>query len=213
MAKTSGPARERLISAGKKLIYKQGVSGLKVREAARLAGVNLGLFHYHFGSRKEFVRLILKEIYAEFFSQFKLSVSGGGDSLERLEKALVTLGFFARQNRALVLALLQDTLSGEKETAYFVKNNLTAHVEVLAGIVRECEKEGRIIQLPVFTALPFCALSAAAPSLMVALLEKNGAKKVFGQDFGKAKKFLLSDEAVKARVGLALRALSGGKQK
>ena len=196
-----------LIEAGKELIYKTGLSGLKVREVAREAGVNLGMFHYHFKTKEEFNRRLLKEIYDEFVSEFKLESSGEGDVLARLRRALLTLGRFARDNRVLATAIIQDLFRCEKGMVKFAKKNFTEHIRVLTALVLECRRTGVFVDVPLPTAMVFLAGSVALPNVLLTVLENNGIKLPSIPIFFDPKKTILSDEALEQRVDLAIKAL------
>ena len=51
-----------LLAAGRELFPSRGCPGLTVREVAEAAGVNLGMFHYHFKSREAFLRALLQSV-------------------------------------------------------------------------------------------------------------------------------------------------------
>ncbi|MBC7946203.1 MAG: TetR/AcrR family transcriptional regulator, partial [Burkholderiales bacterium] len=48
MPRPSQNTDRRLIKAARKLLPETGCSGLNLRQVAVKAGVNLGMFHYHF---------------------------------------------------------------------------------------------------------------------------------------------------------------------
>ena len=95
MARPPSGTDLKLKAAGRKLLQENGLTGLSVREACRVAGVNTGMFHYYFGSKDEFQKAILKEIYAEFMQNFKAGVAVAGTPRERLKTALTEVGKFA----------------------------------------------------------------------------------------------------------------------
>jgi AcrR family transcriptional regulator len=94
---------ERLLQAGLELLDENGFEGLKIRQVTEKAGVNLGMFHYHFKTKDEFTRQVLKHLYEKFFQDFSLESVGEDDPLARLRRALLALGRFFRENRTLLL--------------------------------------------------------------------------------------------------------------
>ena len=58
-----------LLAAGRELFPARGCAGLSVREVADAAGVNLGMFHYHFKSREAFLRALLQSVYEDLSSE------------------------------------------------------------------------------------------------------------------------------------------------
>ena len=207
MTRPSHQTDRLLLDAGKELICKSGASGLKVREVASKAGVNLGMFHYHFKTKQEFVRRILTEIYGEFVSQFKLESSGEGDSPERLRRALLRLGHFARDNRFLVTAIIQDLARGDREMAAFAKANFTEHIRVLLKLVMECRRQGLFVDAPLPTMMVFLAGTVALPNVVWTIMEKNRFAPASIPIFFNPERMVLSDEALAQRVDLAIKAL------
>ena len=64
-----------LLRAGRELFPETGVAQLSVRKVAIRAGVNPGMFHYHFGNKDLFVRQLLQELYDEMFASLELAAS------------------------------------------------------------------------------------------------------------------------------------------
>ena len=85
-----------LLRAGRALYPATGIRGLSVRKVAERAGVNVAMFHYHFGSKEQFVRMLLAQMYDAMFEKLSL-VAGGGDPVASLRAALLVLGRFAAQ--------------------------------------------------------------------------------------------------------------------
>ena len=82
MTRPSTNIDKKLLQAGKDLIPKTGFSGLKVRDVAKKAGANLGMFNYHFGTKDKYIEILIKEVYSEFFVSFKLESETGNNSYE-----------------------------------------------------------------------------------------------------------------------------------
>ncbi len=206
------PSRQtdlKLIRAARELLPQCGASGLNLRAVARRAGVNLGMFHYHFGSKEAFIRRVLTDSYEEFFTTLTEQCVGchADDPLKALEEAALCMGRFARDNRALLHALARDVLSGDRATVAFVRRNFTGHIGVMLKLLAETMGQGRIARMPLPTAMSFLAGAVAAPSLIseIAVRSAGGRKNRalldgFFQD-------VVSDEAIRARVRLAIKAL------
>jgi len=198
-----------LTAAGRALIYQRGFSGLSVREIAKKAKVNLGMFHYHFKTKKAFTQRLLREIYEEFFWKFSLEGGGKGPADDRLRRALNVLGQFVRDNRAIILALIQDVLSGNKETSNFLDENFFRHAAVIKNLVEEGQREGIFRPMPIPRAIAYLASSVAVPNFVITVLERAGAKKLLNFKLKMVKDDMLSDSGISARVDMALRGLSG----
>lgn len=207
----SRPSRNtdiRMINAAKKMIYENGISGLKIRKVAREAKVNLGMFYYNFETKEKFTQQVLKEIYDEFFSGFVLETEKDAAPVEKLRQALILLGKFARNNRSLVIAIIKDIINGHKNTIEFTKNNFTKHISVIFRLISDCQKKGDIIKIPLPHTAVFLAGAIAFPNLVAEVVEKVKTGKLKHIPINMIMNKILTDEAIEQRVDLAINALS-----
>src|SRR5438445_11052161 len=83
----AGPGRNiehALLKSGRKLYAQRGSTGLAVRALTEHARVNLGMFHYHFRTKDEFVRRLLSGWYEDMFEQLTGHIHQDGSPLRRL---------------------------------------------------------------------------------------------------------------------------------
>lgn len=197
-----------LIEAGRDMILEAGLSGLRVRQVSRRAGVNLGMFHYYFKTKNEFIDKVLQETYEEFFSRFNAESSGKDGPHERLKRALVTLARFIRDNRGLILMLVKDVLDGQKQATSFAKKNAPRHVSIIVELVGQCQKEGVLRKMPLPFAMSFFLGAIGAPAIMIGIMEKAKAQRPLGRPLDEVKNLMLSDSAILERVEMVLKVFS-----
>ena len=197
-----------LIEEARKLLPKTGCTGLNLREVASKAGVNLGMFHYHFKTKEEFTRRVLETVYEEFLIDFSIEASRGETPIESLRSALNSMGRFSRNNRALILSLIRDVLNGDREVVRFVKNNFGRHFGVLVKIIRECQKTGALEKEPLPLVMTHLLGTVGVPHLIFELLERSSARKPFGLALSFVRSTVLSDAAIEKRVERALKGWS-----
>jgi AcrR family transcriptional regulator len=196
-----------MILAGKELVTESGISALKVRKIAARAGVNLGMFNYHFGTREKYIERLVSEVYEEFFSNFKMESETSGNSLERLRKVLLGAAFFIRENRTLIEPFIEEIMKGNKKLFDFARKNMTKHVNVILALLAECQKDGYIVKTPILAMLPMIIGAVALPNIVVRILEKNYKNVFFGLAVPGIRKVALSDSMIAERVDLVLRGL------
>lgn len=205
MARPTSGTDLKLKAAGRKLLQEKGITGLSVREACRVAGVNTGMFHYYFGSKEKFLKEILKEIYAEFMLNFKAGVGVAGTPRDRLRNALTEVGKFARSVRSTAPLLFADLAYGKKEAFAFVSGNFTEHVRQMAALAEECRPGSAVKDRSV----PFMIVSMVSvmvfPMLVGGVLERNGVKELGGRSLEALRQELFSDEGIAERAGIAVR--------
>ncbi len=197
-----------LIAAGQALFPQAGCAGLTIRQVADAAGVNIGMFHYHFRTREAFLRAVMQATYDEMFSQLTLEVARprAESAIEHLRAALRVLGRFVRDHRKFIARLLADYLSGEPLAREFVVANFPRHFQVMAGLVAEGQKRGTLRPMPIAQALGFCAGSLSMPLVAVgAVIDAGTLPRAAARALDAA---VLCDSAIDQRIDLALAALA-----
>src|SRR5258706_4483877 len=155
-----------LLAAGRRLFPQRGCAGLSVREIADSAGVNLGMFHYHFKSREAFLRALMQQAYEEMFATLTLEVAREKDPVVNLRNALRVLGRFMRDNRPFLARVFTDALSGEQCAREFLRDNMPRHLGVLHGIVTEGQMRGSFIDIPFPQVIGLCGGGMVMPILL-----------------------------------------------
>lgn len=207
MARPSKNTDLKLIEAGRRLLPQTGVSDLSLRQVAEEAKVNLGMFHYHFGSKDEFVRQVLQQIYEELFIQLEREFTEGATlrkPLERLRSLLLILGRFAFQNRLMLASIIRDILGGEKVVREFLIENFPRHISLMHQAVVDCQSRGLIREdLKVPQILVLCASSLVASSVMATALDRVNPDLLKGA----VREEFFSEELIEARIDFILRGL------
>ena len=201
-----------LIAAGRALLPEVGCSALTIRQVAEAAGVNIGMFHYHFKTREAFLRAVMQATYEEMFARFTLAVGDPRDTRpeEHLRASFRVLGRFLRDNRKFMARVLADALAGEAVARDFLKDNLPRHGRVLLGLLALGQASGALRKMAVPQALGFCAGSIAMPILAGgAIVESGTLPKAAARALSKA---LLTDAAIDQRIDLALTALAAPRR-
>jgi len=206
MARPPERSDQKLLKAARAIIGRTGFSGLRLRAVAKKAGVNLGLFHYHFGTKKAFVRRLLQDIYEDFFGRLRLESSGDGRPVKRLRRALLIFGVFSRDNRDIFVILLTEALHGNAEAISYLQANVPRHVRVITDIISQGQKAREIKPLPLPVAASFALGAMGAPSLMFTAIERSGDPTIRRElEFYRGE--FLSDSAIRRRADLVLAAL------
>lgn len=205
MARPSRNIDRLLLQAGRELLTETGCRGFSIRQLAERAGVNLGMFHYHFKTRDNFCRAVLADTYEEMFARLTTRAEEGADPMEQLRGALTVLGRFARDHRPLLAQLLVDILSGEALVLEFFAGALQRNLTVIGRLIGEAQAAGRMKPLPLLQVVGMLMGTVAAPTLIVGTIA--------GQPwappaFAAADTELLTDEAIATRIELALGALA-----
>ncbi len=209
MPRPSRNVDEQLLRAGRDLFPETGYAALSVRRVAERAGVNPGMFHYHFRTKDAFVRRLLQQVYDEMFADFEVA-AGDGPPVAALRRAVGVIANFAAVHRGLFRRIVIDALAGQPVAIEFLRSNLPRHVGVIVALVAAGQRAGKLRPLPLAQAVSFLAGAVAAPVLLGgALLDSGVAPAEVAVRF---EADVLSADAIALRIDLALAALSAGQE-
>jgi len=193
-----------LLAAGHDLYADAGAAGLSVRRITDKAGVNLGMFHYHFRTKEQFVRRLLQAMYDEMFANLELAAAAGSPR-DALGAALNVLGRFGRENGRLLRRLVADALADEPLALEFLRANMPRHIGVIVGLVVAGQRAGELRPMPPPQALAFLAGSVAAPVLIGGAIAERALVPGVTIDLAA---LIASDAAIAERVECALAGLA-----
>lgn len=195
-----------LLASGRALFARTGCAGLSVRALAEHAGVAPGMFHYHFGSKDQFLRTLLALWYEEMYGSLLEQAAIEGPAVERLRAALALLARFVRTHRGLLARLWADASAGEAVALEFLRHNVPRHVGVLMALLGQGQASGSLRALPPLTAFSFLMGAVALPMVFAAGLVDAGFTPPGGKGAFDAQ--VMSDAAIDTRIDLALSALA-----
>ncbi|MBS0325864.1 MAG: TetR/AcrR family transcriptional regulator [Proteobacteria bacterium] len=194
-----------LLAAGRELLPEVGAAGLSVRSVAARAGVNPGMFHYHFRTKDAFVARLLQETYDSMFEHLELAAAGGPAPMA-LHAALCVLGRFARDHAKLLRRLFVDALGGDPHAGAFLRANVPRHLGVLARLVERGQREGVLRRMPVAQAVALLGGGVAAPLIVAsALSDTHLAGRASARAFANA---IGTDAAIAERAACAIAGLA-----
>lgn len=208
MSRPSRHLDRRLIAAARAMLPDVGLSGLSARAVARRAGVNVGMFHYHFKSKEAFVRRVLGEVYEDFRVSFQDAALGPGSARDRLRRVLTAYALFGRRHRAVYSVMMRELLNGSGEMVAFARANIPDQGGEILRLLEECRREGSVRDLPVPALCLFAMSSMALPNVAATAFERSGRAKLFGRSVRKLNEMILSDEMIETRADMVLAALA-----
>lgn len=209
MARPSQAQDQALLQSGRELFADTGCAGLSVRKLAEHAGVNPAMFHYHFKSKALFLRTLLQQIYEQMFESLQLEATHEGPALLRLEQSLLAVGRFLGANRRTIARVWADAQGGETVALDFMRANAPRHLALLMGLLDEAEREGAIAPMPGLPRFVFLMSSVLTPILIVGSVANLGVAPA--PVAGLLEPLVLSDDALRARIALALKALAAAE--
>lgn len=209
MPRPSRNIEQVLLQSGRTLYAERGGARLSVRALVEHAGVNLGMFHYHFKTKDAFLRQLLAGIYEEMFTQLSGQAEQSGPPLSRLRQALMVLATFVREHAAILGHVMVDAAAGDAVAIEFMRANAPRHLKLLLALMQQAEDDGVLAPMPALQRFIFVMSGVAMPLLIApGILSLGVAPRMLGKALQAQ---VLGDAAIAERIELALRALSTGK--
>ncbi|HXT00056.1 MAG TPA: TetR/AcrR family transcriptional regulator [Elusimicrobiota bacterium] len=213
MPRPSANLDRKLVSAARAMLPETGFSGLAVREVARRAGVNAGMFHYHFKTKDAFLQRVLSECYEDFLQSFRDAAEGPGDSRARLRRVLVAVARFGRDNRVMYALMIRELLNVRPEMIAFAKANFPRHVSAVLSLMEDGLREGTLRPLPVPMLCMFAMSTMGLPNVVVDAVERGRVRSIGGFPAKEFSAMLLSDAMIEQRADMVLAALAPRRRK
>lgn len=213
MSRPSAHLDRKLVAAARAMLPETGLSGLSVREVARRARVNAGMFHYHFKTKKAFLHRVLGEVYQDFLVSFQEAAEGPGAPRRRLRRVLVAYAQFGRRHRVVYSMMMRELMNGRPEMLSFAQANFARHSDALMRLVEECRRDGSVRDLPAAALCMFAMSSMGMPNVAATCLERSGRKTFGGSPSGEFVRMILSDEMIETRADMVMAALAPGRSK
>lgn len=138
----------RILFHGTKLFLERGYHGTSVENITQAAGLTKGAFYWHFRSKEELLKKVVREFERRFVDGMIEAVGKvNGGAAKKLEKYVRYSAAFAYHNRELVVSF--TTLSAELLGAtprHQIENDIRRvykkHRDFLSELIRYGKKEG-----------------------------------------------------------------------
>lgn len=165
-ARTTSATRDRLLRVGARQARRAGLRSLTVRGVCQQAGVNLGSFVYHFGSRDAFVAELIEHWYAPLLGRLTATVDEAQPPQWRLRALLLQLGDWAATNSRFITHVLMDAAAGEAAAQRFVRTLANRHPALILRVVSEAQRAGTLPRVEPLNVLLFLMGAIALPILL-----------------------------------------------
>ena len=204
MSRPSRNVDKRMLEVAKRIVCKRGCSGIRIREIAAKAHANLGMFHYHFKSKRKFTRLLLQEYYDEFFKRLTTAASDGNSAIEQVRSVLLAAALYVRQEHQFYAALLKDILNENEEVLKFVRENFPKHIKLMRELILRAQEEGDMAQMPFPQLISFLMTSLNFPTLIALTVADRGGE-AKRNEFKMRVDDVASHTAIEQRLDMALK--------
>ncbi|MDE2400813.1 MAG: TetR/AcrR family transcriptional regulator [Burkholderiales bacterium] len=197
---------DRLLQAGLSRARADGLRKLTVRSIAQDAGVNLGSFVYHFGSRDAFIAQLIEHWYAPLMARTQSMLALLGTRPLTLKDLVLDLIDWVLQERQFIGHLVMDAASGEHAAQAFLRGCGDRHPALLLAAIEAAQHAGQVRAEDPRHVLLFLVSAIGLPVL---LLESLGGRHILPTELVDAfETFSLEREHVAKRLDWVLQGLS-----
>lgn len=156
---TTAPAgrRDEMVRAAFRCVAAKGLTGLRMRDVAAEAGVNIATVHYYLTSKAELVRAVVEYAHEQF--RRHAAPPEGGDPVRRLRTHLDKVFALFERDPRLAHVLAEVALEGERDP-------------VVAEIIRSSEQHWREALQAMLAPLP---ARRTRPVALLVILAVKGA--------------------------------------
>lgn len=206
MARPSQNIDQLLLQSGREMLPHCGCCDLSVRALTEHAKVNMGMFHYHFRTKDNFLTLLLQSMYEEMFAQLEAQSNTAGTAKERLRQTMNLFAQLLREHGGWIGRVWADAARGDIVAKAFLQKNGTRHMQLIAGLIMEAIMKKELAETFPMQAFTFLMGSVAAPMLFAPrVMELCGMPNLFHDQMHAE---VLSDKGISERVDRALHALT-----
>lgn len=204
MTRPSANQDQKMLNAGFRLLAKDGVNGLTVRNVCKEARVNLGMFNYYFKTKEKFIETLYLELQRKVEEFVDVDSVCNQSSIERLKHTLYKLAMYSNENRQLTTIMLFDGLVQFKKYQKYVENGVVPKFDFLVPLIRECKKDGYLKpDLPTIEIFALLFFGCLVPEMFVQQmkdLEKIHHLKTYGKR---------QEERLKERIDIVFKGVEG----
>ncbi len=102
--------RQQIVDASRKIIARDGMEALTIREIADEVGISEGNIYRHFMSKKDLLMLLIDDIEKTLLAVVEKAIAEKKEPLESLENVLKAHLSYVEQRRGLSLLVISETL-------------------------------------------------------------------------------------------------------
>lgn len=153
---------DRILAAAALEFAERGFGGARVDRIARRARVNKAMLYYHFHSKQELYRALLRRTFALAADRMQAIAQGGGSAADKVDRVIAGMAALVREQAFLPAIMLREVAEGG---AHLDRKTLGALIGVpraVGAIVLAGVAEGTIRPIDPM----FAYLSMLAPIVM-----------------------------------------------
>jgi AcrR family transcriptional regulator len=138
--------REQIIDRATEVFMRDGLTGARTREIARVCGINEALLYKHFESKEELFRVVIKRIHDEITKTWAESAAEAPDGRSALLKIIELHQVFMGSNAGICASLIHgiSASAADGKTRDMVREWFKGHHDFIASLTRRGIDDGSL---------------------------------------------------------------------
>ncbi|MCL2485655.1 MAG: TetR/AcrR family transcriptional regulator [Endomicrobia bacterium] len=125
-------------------MIENGISSISIRSICIEAGVNLGMFHYYFKSKENFIKILLENLIQDLQNYWFKEMESLSTPKERLERVLFLNAKLYKEKKGVVETMLKGF---DFSNEFFIKMIKETHKIIYAfffTLMNDCKNDGSL---------------------------------------------------------------------
>lgn len=162
MPRAARVSPDRILAAAALEFSARGFAGARVDRIARRARVNKAMLYYHFSSKQELYRTLLRGTFADLAAELQRIAASSAAPPDRLDAAVTTMAAFVRAHAFFPSIMLREVAEGGTHLDRRTLEAVAAVLRAFAAILQPGVDQGSFRRMHPLTAY----FTAIAPVLM-----------------------------------------------
>jgi TetR/AcrR family transcriptional regulator len=136
MARPTRVSPDRILAAAALEFAARGFAGARVDRIARRAKVNKAMLYYHFDSKAQLYRTLLRQMFTRAAERLGAIGAGDGTSAEKVDRAIAGIAGFIQEHTFFPAIMLREVAEGGAHLDRETLKALAGVPRAIAGIVQ-----------------------------------------------------------------------------
>ncbi len=128
-----------LFEKGQELLLEVGFDKFSVRNLCKKAGVNLGMFHYYFKTKENFIELLIEQVFAQYLNEQKEAAKKHAKAIDKLRAVICQRAVTGLKNKRLLFMFFKELINRSFDK--IIKRHRKEELKFLVPIIEQCKKD------------------------------------------------------------------------
>lgn len=128
-----------LFEKGRELLLEVGFDKFSVRTLCKKAGVNLGMFHYYFKTKENFIELLIEQVFEQYLDEQKEAAKKYAKAIDKLRAVMRQRALTGLKNKRLLFMFFKEFINRSFDK--IIKRHRKEELKFLVPIIEQCKRD------------------------------------------------------------------------